>query len=639
MAGAEHNGRVKRAAAALIVVLALIAPAAPAHAALRFKRCDGGFACARLNVPLDRSGSVPGGISLAVKRARALRKPRRGATFVLAGGPGQSASDAFQGDAVSEILPALRNRDLIVFDQRGTGHSGLLRCRRLERANLLDASSAAADCAGRLGRRRAFYTSQDSADDMEAIRRELHIDRIAVYGTSYGTKVALAYALRYPAHVERLVLDSMVEPDGPQALYLDTFAAVPRALRALCRSGCKRFTPDPVADVAALVERMASGPLRGRVVDSRGRKRRGTLTREELFVILLAGDFDPSLRAAFPGAVRAALAGDPAVLLRLKRRALALDGEPPPPESLSSALYAATTCEETRFPWRRDTPPDPAQRRGQAGLAAAARPDSDFYPFDRATALDNDLISLCDRWPNALEEPANGPGPLPDVPVLMLEGEDDLRTPVENARRVAASFPKTALVAAPATGHSVLGSDTSRCSARAFRAFFLGSRVNTHCRRRARAFPPTAPPPSSIRKVRAVGAKGLRGRTLGALALTLKDVSDDSLTAFILDVNDPDLARGGGLRGGRYRVNGNNTVLMRRVEYVPGARVTGKLARCGERKQHGLLHLGGRAIPDGVLRVRGNRVRGRLGGRRVRARLSARTAAGARAAASTSPLR
>jgi pimeloyl-ACP methyl ester carboxylesterase len=637
MAGAEHNGPVKRAAAALVAVTALVAPAAPAHAALRFKRCtDSEFSCARLSVPLDRSGRVPGGISLAVKRVRVLRKPRIGATFVLAGGPGQSGIDSFQGDSVAQIIAAVRNRDLIVFDQRGTGHSGLLRCRRLEHANLLRASADAADCARRLGPARAFYTSQDSADDMEAIRRELGIDKIAIFGTSYGTKVALAYALRYPSHVERLVLDSVVEADGPQPLYTDAFPAVPRALRAVCGSSCRRFTRDPVADVSALVARLARRPLRGRVVDARGHRRRGRLTRAELFAVLLAGDFDPSLRAAFPGAVKAALRGDAAVLLRLKRRAFALDAEPAPPLMLSTALYAATTCEETRFPWRRQTPPDPGQRRGQAATVAASEPDSAFYPFDRGTALHTDLIALCDRWPNAAAQPANGPGPLPDVPVLLLEGQDDLRTPVENARRVASAFPHALLVVAPATGHSALGSDTSSCSQRAFNAFFTAHPVKTRCRRARRAFRPAPPPPTSIRRVHPVGAKGLRGRSLGALALTLKDVSDDSFTSFILDLT-ADLARGSGLRGGHYRVGGNGTAVLSRIEYVPGVRVSGRVARFGERKQHGLLHVGGRASPDGVLRLRGSVVHGRLGGRRVRARLRASKAARATAAALPDP--
>ena len=132
---------------------------------------------------------MPGRVSLLVKRVRARR--RGGATrpplFVLAGGPGQSATESFGGDALGVLYPAYARRDLIVFDQRGTGRSGLLRCRRLERSNLLRAGPAAAACARSLGARRAFYTSRDSADDIEAIRVQIGAERIALFGTSYGT--------------------------------------------------------------------------------------------------------------------------------------------------------------------------------------------------------------------------------------------------------------------------------------------------------------------------------------------------------------------------------------------------------------------------------------------------------------------
>jgi pimeloyl-ACP methyl ester carboxylesterase len=615
--------------------------AAPADAALRFKRCGAfGFACARLSVPLDHSGAVPGRVSLFVKRIRAPRRPRRGALFVLAGGPGQSATAAFNGDALGALSPALRNRELIVFDQRGTGRSGLLRCRAIERANLLNAGRAAGACAGRLGARRSFYTSRDSADDIESIRRELGVPRISLYGTSYGTKVALGYALRYPANVERLALDSVVEAAGPNALYLDTFAAVPRALGAICRAGCRAFTRDALADVATLVGRMAVRPLRGRLVDGRGRRRSAAMGRTDLFAVLLGGDFDPALRAAFPGAVRAALDGDETPLLRLRRRAFAVDGEPPPPRLLSAALYAATTCEETSFPWTRATPPDPVERMRQASLVAGGAPDSAFFPFDRGTALDNDLITLCGRWPAAPADPVFGAGPLPDVPVLLLEGEDDLRTPVENAQRVAAQFPRSTLVVAPATGHSALGTDPGGCTTRAFARFFRGQRVQTRCRRVRRAFPATPPPPTALREVppvRSVG--GTRGRALAAVALTLRDVAEDALSELILDLRDPDLARGGGLRAGRYRLDGQGTLTLDGIAFVPGVRVSGRLERFGGRRQRGRLRIGGPATPDGVLVFRLRRVTGLLGGARVSATLAPAfgAASHARAAAARLP--
>jgi pimeloyl-ACP methyl ester carboxylesterase len=42
------------------------------------------------------------------------------------------------------------------------------------------------------------------------------------------------------------------------------------------------------------------------------------------------------------------------------------------------------------------------------------------------------------------------------VPVLLLAGEDDLRTPVEAAQGTAARFSHAELVTVAATGHSVL---------------------------------------------------------------------------------------------------------------------------------------------------------------------------------------
>jgi hypothetical protein len=387
---------------------------------------------------------------------------------------------------------------------------------------------------------------------------------------------------------------------------------------------------------------MALGPLRGRLVDGRGRRRTVAMGRSDLFAVLLAGDFDPTLRAAFPGAVRAALGGDETPLLRLRRRAVALEGEPPPPRLLSTALYAATTCEETVFPWPRAAPPDPTERRRQAALAAGGAPDAAFFPFDRATAVHNDLIALCGRWPAAPAEPAFGLGPLPDVPVLLLEGEDDLRTPLENARRVAAQFPRSTLVVAPATGHSALGADPSGCMQRAFARFFRDQRVPTSCGREPRLFPATPPPPRSLREVPPLpSVRGARGRALRAVALTLRDVAEDATSAFILDLDDPDLARGGGLRSGRYRIDGRGTLTLRGVAFVPGVRVSGRLARFGRRSQRGRLRVGGPATPEGVLTLQGRRATGRLGGVRVSAALAPALAAtsSVRATAARVPFR
>ena len=619
-------------------VVTLAAPT-PAQAALRFERCGGyGYQCSRLSVPLDHTGAVPGQVSLRIQRLRSRIQPARGAVFVLAGGPGQSATAAFAGDGAGLLYAAHRSRDAIVFDQRGTGLSGALRCRSLEEANLLDATTAAARCAASLGPKRGFYTTADTVEDMEAIRRALGVERVAIFGTSYGTKVALDYALRYPARVERLVLDSVVEAAGPDALYRDTFAATPRALRALCRSACRSFTRDPEADLARLVARLARGPMRGRLVDEQGRIRRSSLTRTDVFGVLLAGDFDPALRSAFPGAVRSALTGDAASMLRLRRRAFRVDGEAPPPRLLSAGLYAATTCEETTLPWPRSSPPDPELRLRQAAVVVGALPAAAFHPFDRGTVLRTDLLALCAGWLAARGAPVLGTGPLPNVPVLLLEGEDDLRTPVEGARRVAALFPQARLVIAAATGHSALGSDPTVCSRRAFDRFFRGGQVPSRCPKARRLFAPQPPAPTRLAQVTPLrGVRGERGRTLATVGLTLRDVLEDAVTELIFAPDDPDLARGGGLRHGTYRIGGGGTLVLDGLAYVPEVRITGRVRRFGQGRQNGLLRIAGKGASEGLLRVEGQRVRGRIGGRLVRARLNSLAATPAEAAAVARP--
>jgi pimeloyl-ACP methyl ester carboxylesterase len=608
-----------------ITAVVLLMVAGPAGAALRFEPCGGfGFRCARLAVPLDRSGAVPGQISLLVERYRTGR-PRRPPLLVLAGGPGESAT-AGAGLYALLLDRALRGRDLIVFDQRGTGRSGLLRCPRLERARPPNVGEAVADCARRLGARSTLYTTRDSVDDIDAVRQAIGAERLALFGISYGTKVTVAYALRHPQHVERLAIDSVVEPEGPSALNLDSFAAAPRVLRALCRGGgCRQITRDPARDLQQLVALLSQGSLQGSVITRRGKRRPGSLSRRDLLALLLAGDLDGSLRLPFPAAVRSALRDDAAPILRLEHRAEAtFERIELPPRALSLATHLATTCEETLLPWARTAPLE--DRRRQAVAFVDSLPAPLFGPFDRLTALDGDLLRLCERWPASPSAPTLPDGPAPDVPVLLLAGEDDLRTPVESASRVAARFPSARLLVQQETGHIAFLSEDETCAFTALQRFFAGGRVRAACPRDSfRLDTPTRVAPLSLRELRpARGVTGRRGRALRALQLTVYDAAQeiwrDQIELFTLR----DVTRAGGLRAGSLHYSDSKERLrLRGYSFVPGVRVSGTVRRFdSERRVHGRLRLGGRATPDGVLDVRGPTIRGRLGGRGVRARLS-----------------
>jgi len=215
--------------------------AAEASAALEFcERASSARSCARLTVPLDRSGTVPGTVILRVERQKAKRSTRP-PLFLIAGGPGRSTTRTFDRDTVSDLFGTeSRSRDIVLMDQRGTGGSGALDCPALQRGQAKVA--AIAECAARLGPRRDFYSSTDMADDIDAVREALGAEQIAIFGAAYGTHVALTYARRYPSRVDRIVLDSVHGPNGADVFQRSSMAAVPRVLNRLCgRRQCRDF--------------------------------------------------------------------------------------------------------------------------------------------------------------------------------------------------------------------------------------------------------------------------------------------------------------------------------------------------------------------------------------------------------------
>jgi pimeloyl-ACP methyl ester carboxylesterase len=616
---------MRRLAGILVAVSSTAFPAAAADG-FTFQPCARGseVECAQLPVPIDRAGAVPGSLNLHVERLKS-RGTRQGALIALAGGPGEAATP-YLVDWAGTFFSGWRNRDLVVFDQRGTGRSGVLRCPQLRvpvtRTPVGEAERAAA-CAQTLGARRAFYTTRDSVEDIEAVRQAIGVERIALFGVSYGTKVALAYAAKYPQRVERLVLDSVVEPTAPGAFSEESIAAMPRVLRTLCAKDCADITPDPVADIAALVQRIRTrGFVYGDLVSAKGRTHRARIGTVRLLDLLYAGDFDPTLRAHVPAAVRSALTGDTAPLLRLALRADRGSG-PVPSEYLSDALYAATVCEEGPLPWDRTTPP--AARLASAEAALRAIPATSLTPFDRTTVLfASPTLQLCSRWPSAPVAPVLQDGPFPAVPALVLSGEDDLRTPLESARRIVARIPGATLISVPEMGHSVLSGFPRSCGLRAADDFGSGPPLR-RCPPRRREFPPVPIAPRSLSAVSPEsGLRGRPGRTLSAVALTLVDVLDQVFSAALLASPDQDVINVGGLRAGFARA-GVRTLAFHNVQYVPGVSVSGTLHMT--RQPHGVLRVSGRSAARGRLVFRRNgTVTGRLGGRRVRVSRAARAA-------------
>lgn len=618
--GARAGGALVLAAA-LLASLAFAAPA-QGQGTLDFERCtdpkEADWECATHTVPLDHFGDTPGTIDLAVRRFRPPGTPDpsdKPPFFALAGGPGQSAISALSALETAFGAAAARYQ-LIVYDQRGTGRSGALSCPALEGEGDPEADPEqtqaettrrqAARCAEQLGARRAFYATLDSVADIDSLRRALGAARIGIGGVSYGTYVSAIYAQRHPERTERIVLDSVVPPDGEDVFERHLFGAVPRVLREQCEAGrCKGVTPRPVGDLIRLIAQAEDENL-----------------ESHLAVLMQQGDTENALRAGQPAAFRAGARGDGAPFQRFTKlafpgagdRVQGAQGEEEPPDP-SSALLMTTMCTDLDFPWSSSTPPG-GERSRQFRNALASVALGEIWPFGRPALRGIAWSSKCLLWPLTDSAPPPDHPPFPDVPTFIVNGNADLRTPSQTAIAAKRDFaPDAALVLVEGQGHSVL--PRTACARTALERFFADQPIGDPCGGVDLADPVQPLAPRRVRQIdRAPKTKGPRGRTLGAVLATIGDAR------WLRDVKEDASFRLEGLRGGRvaYR-EAKNRFRFRRLAYVPRVRLNGTLRLRGDDRLVGKLRVRGRRAVNGTVRFRPKgRVVGWLRGQRVRTR-------------------
>lgn len=408
--------------------------------------------------PADPSGRKIH-LRLALIRSTAVR-PATDLVVFLAGGPGQSAVDI--GPEIPQFLkPVLEHRDVVLLDQRGTGGSHPLSCPEVEHAT--QAAERRRWSAHPMWRERETpadrherqaaelrsclaeiektadprdFTTTDAVDDLIALRHALGDPRFDLVGVSYGTLVAQQYAMRDPAGVRSIVLDSVV----PNTLIIGESVArnLENALKAdfsLCDAepACIKAFGNPFNDLEKLRARLIRHPV---VVTYRdpitNRQRSATLNENTLARVVRLFAYSPQTAALLPLTLHQALTQHYGPLMAQSRLVAGKLGL----SSINPFVGLSVICTEDA-PWFKPKPTGKGTVLGRRFL--------------------RNLRRQCAIWPRG-RVPANFHQPLrTDIPTLILEGQYDPITPPRYGREVLTHLGDARLLIARGQGHAVLG--------------------------------------------------------------------------------------------------------------------------------------------------------------------------------------
>jgi len=413
--------------------------------------------CGRLEVP--ENPAEPGGrkIELAVAVIPAIStRARPDPLFLLAGGPGQGAREAFVG-TLSQFAGVRRTRDLVLVDQRGTGDSARLACDFPDEAWVEPDFSPAAyaglaqDCLAQLSGDPRFYTTSVAVRDLDAVRAALGYERINLYGGSYGTRVAQHYVRRYPERTRSVVLDAVVPPDlalGP-AMAIDADVAL-RASFARCAADerCAARFGDLEAAFAALRTRLAAGPVRTAFADPvSGEAREIGFSTAHLALAVRMLSYSGLTASLLPLFIHEAQANGNFAPLAAQAEMLGSQLG----EMIAHGMHNTVVCTE-------DIPFVEQARVDRDALRAAYLGE----------AMLDGLEAMCRVWPRGVLD-ADLREPLAStVPALLLSGSIDPVTPPAYAAAAAAGFRDHLHVVFEGQGHIQLG---LRCAQTLLRRF------------------------------------------------------------------------------------------------------------------------------------------------------------------------
>jgi pimeloyl-ACP methyl ester carboxylesterase len=396
--------------------------------------------CATLRQPENPEQPNGATVKLKVAVIESLSpEPKPDAFTIINGGPGGS-SIALYAQSAGVFSAILRERDIVVIDQRGTGLSTPLDCPQqdamIEDFNQEAVVAATRECLAELDQDPRYFTTSVAVKDLDAVRDLLGYQQLSIYGVSYGTRVALHYARRYPERTRALIIDGVVPPElalGPNAA-LNAQNTLNRLLTR-CHSDpdCANSFPELRENLNQLLNRLQADSVTVEVADPlTGALTEISISVEHLAITLRMLSYAPETAALIPLIINQAYQDlDYRPIASNALRILnELQG------MIRAGMHNAVVCAE-------DIP-----FLGEVDWAAL---DATYLGSTQSEAL----LTICERWPSGVIDPdLKDPITLP-IPTLILSGEEDPITPPAYGEIVASQMPDSLHLIGPGQGHGI----------------------------------------------------------------------------------------------------------------------------------------------------------------------------------------
>ena len=195
------------------------------------------YECASVAVPRDWANPGSGETyPIEMIRVRSkTQKNRIGSLLLNPGGPGGSGIDIAVylsfGQALGGLPTEITDQfDIVGFDPRGVGRSAPIKCITSADQDATfaakpdPASSAdydklvqlnkkiAGECGAKYGGQLPYFSTEQAAKDMDALRAAVGDEKLTYLGFSYGTLLGATYAQLFPTKIRAMVLDGAVDP-------------------------------------------------------------------------------------------------------------------------------------------------------------------------------------------------------------------------------------------------------------------------------------------------------------------------------------------------------------------------------------------------------------------------------------------